>query len=102
MQQQLKKIVYVFYIAVATVLSVAILGVNGKDWLVKTRQTNSLKNKRDELSNSLKVKKEDIAKVKENIERFNTDRDFVEELARKSRRVSRSDIVFVFGEDSRR
>lgn len=67
--------------------------------VVKWNQCKALSEKRLELLESLKAKKAAISEIKENIERFNSDRDFVEDLARKSRRVTRSDIVFVFDEN---
>lgn len=101
MQQQGRNLIQILVNFSVGSLIALILVVAGKEWHVKWGQWDSLKNKRAELTNSLKVKKDEIAKVKENIERFNTDRDFVEDLARKSRRVSRSDIVFVFDEERR-
>jgi cell division protein FtsB len=99
MQQQGRNIIQLSVNFIVGCIAVLILVTGGKEWHVKWGQWGSLKNKRVELTNSLKSKKDDIAKIKENIERFNSDRDFVEELARRSRRVSRSDIVFVFDEN---
>jgi cell division protein FtsB len=98
MQQQGRNVIQHLVNFTVGSLMAFILVAGCKGWLVKWNQWDSLKNKRTELANSLKTKKDDIAKIKENIERFNTDRDFVEDLARKSRKVFRSDIVFVFDE----
>lgn len=102
MQQQRRKYIQYFVNALACGFVVLILVSSSGSWVSKWNQWNSLKHKREDLTNALKAKKDDIAKVRENIERFNMDRDFVEELARRSRRVSRSDIVFVFDEVNKR
>jgi cell division protein FtsB len=102
MQQQRNKYIQYCINALAFGFVVLIVVSGSGGWVAKYNQWNSLKNKREDLTNALKAKRDDIAKIRENIERFNIDRDFVEELARRSHRVSRSDIVFVFDEANKR
>jgi cell division protein FtsB len=62
----------------------------------KYHQWRSLSVKIDGLNQKLKDIKVATVEVRDNITRFNTDRDFVEEQARRARMVTDNDLVFVF------
>ena len=54
------------------------------------------KEKRAELQNQNNQLKEKLAELRSNQERFRTDPEFVERLARKNRRLRPGEVVFVF------
>ena len=60
------------------------------------RRSESLKRQNAELQERIERKKAEIAKFKENQERFRRDRDFVELIARQDRRVFPGELVFTF------
>ena len=64
--------------------------------LPKYRQANGLERTRDSLQSRIDQKKAGIAAYKEKQARFNTDREFVESLARENRRAFPGEIVFTF------
>lgn len=49
-----------------------------------------------ELTRRIEEKKHEIAKLKENQQRFRTDAEFVETIARQNRRVFPGELVFIF------
>jgi len=59
----------------------------------------SLKIQDAELARRIDEKKREIAKLIENQQRFRTDRDFVETIARENRRVFPGELVFIFEGD---
>lgn len=60
------------------------------------RRSESLKRQNAELQERIERKKAEIARLKENQERFRRDRDFVELIARQDRRVFPGELVFTF------
>lgn len=62
----------------------------------KYHQALGLEKERARLMRQIEDKKMEIASVRERQRRFNTDREFVETLARQNRRVYPGEIVFVF------
>jgi len=56
----------------------------------------SLQRQDDDLTRRIEAKRVEIAKLVECQNRFKTDRDFVEKIARQNRRVFPGEIVFVF------
>ena len=52
-----------------------------------------------ELLRQIEAKKREIAVLRENQQRFRTDSDFVETIARQNRRVFPGELVFVFERD---
>ncbi len=67
----------------------------------KLTQWRGLERKRDELIEQIEQKKKQINTMKENQQRFKTDRDFVERIAREDRRVQPGELVFVFDKNFR-
>ena len=59
-------------------------------------QAQHLNEKRDHLLQMIEEKQREIADIKSRQRRFNTDRGFVESLARLNRRVRPNEILFVF------
>ena len=62
----------------------------------KSRQAAGLEQAKAELDRRINLKNEEIAAVREKQNRFRTDREFVEGLARENRRVFPGELVFVF------
>ena len=62
----------------------------------KYRQATGLEQQKAELQRRIDLKNEEIAAVREKQNRFRTDREFVEGLARENRRVFPGELVFVF------
>jgi cell division protein FtsB len=60
------------------------------------RRGQSLKRQDAELAQRIEEKRGEIAKLVENQTRFKTDPDFVEHIARQSRRVFPGELVFIF------
>jgi len=60
------------------------------------RRAQSLEIKRGETNARIDEKMREIAVLREKQRRFNSDRDFVESLARENRRVYPGELVFVF------
>ena len=77
----------VFAAIVATGLMIAI---------PRSRQATSLEQAKTDLERRIDLKNEEIAAVREKQNRFRTDREFVEGLARENRRVFPGELVFVF------
>ena len=63
---------------------------------LKYRQAAGLEQAKAELDRRINLKNEEIAAVREKQNRFRTDREFVEGLARENRRVFPGELVFVF------
>jgi len=61
-------------------------------------RSRSLQKQDAELARRIEEKKAEIAKLVECQKRFQTDRDFVESIARQNRRVFPGELVFVFDE----
>ena len=59
----------------------------------------SLKRINADLDRKIAHKRQEIAKLKDNQQRFRTDADFVEHIARQNRRVFPGELVFVFESD---
>lgn len=62
----------------------------------KFEKAQSLSAKRDGLLHLIEDKQREISELKSRQHRFNTDRGFVESLARKNRCVRPNEILFVF------
>ena len=60
------------------------------------QQAQRLNEKRDGILHRIEDKKREIADLKSRQQRFNSDRAFVESLARKNRCVRPNEILFVF------
>lgn len=60
------------------------------------RRSQSLKQKNQELQESIERKKREIATLIDNQRRFRTDADFVETIARQNHRVFPGELVFIF------
>ena len=64
--------------------------------LPKYRQAAGLEQEKAELDRRIDLKNQEIAAVREKQNRFRTDREFVEGLARENRRVFPGELVFQF------
>lgn len=64
--------------------------------LPKYRQAAGLEQTKADLERRINLKNEEIAAVREKQNRFRTDREFVEGLARENRRAFPGELVFVF------
>lgn len=62
----------------------------------------SLQRQEAELERRIEEKRAEIAKLVECQNRFKTDRDFVEAIARQNRRVFPGELVFVFDEGEKK
>ena len=62
----------------------------------KYRQANDLNAEKDRILRKIEDKTREIAEIRARQRRFNTDREFVETLARQNRRVFPGELVFVF------
>ena len=60
------------------------------------RRGQSLRLQDAELAERMELKRAEIAKLIENQNRFKTDPDFVETIARQNRRVFPGELVFIF------
>ena len=80
-----------------TIALVVVIGVGGavSVWPTYLRG-RSLKLQDAELTRRIEEKKREIEKLKENQRRFKTDRDYVEQIARKNGRVFPGELVFKF------
>lgn len=55
-----------------------------------------MQRKRDELSQKIEETKEAISQLKIKQQRFKSDSDFVEHIARQNRRVQSEELIFIF------
>ena len=80
-----------------TVALIVVIGVGGavSVWPTYLRG-KELKRQDAELTQRIEEKKREIAKLIENQNRFRSDRDFVEQIARRNVRVFPGELVFVF------
>ena len=62
----------------------------------KYRQAAGLEQTKADLQRRIELKNQEIAAVREKQNRFRTDREFVEGLARENRRVFPGELVFLF------
>ena len=74
----------------------AIVGTGLMITLPKYRQAAGLEQEKAELDRRIDLKNQEIAAVREKQNRFRTDREFVEGLARENRRVFPGELVFQF------
>lgn len=80
-----------------TIVLVTIILVGGICFAYPSyRRGQSLKRQDIELKAEIEAKKREIAKLMEYQRRFKTDRDFVETIARRNRRVFPGELVFIF------
>ena len=63
------------------------------------RRSESLKKQNAELQATIDGKNREIARLKGNQDRFRTDADFVEMIARQNRRVFPGELVFTFDKE---
>ena len=59
----------------------------------------ALKRRDSELTAQIEQKRREIEELKSFQRRYRTDKDFVEKIARKNRRVFPGELVFIFNED---
>ena len=64
--------------------------------LPKYRTARDLNSEHARILKQIDEKKAEIAAIREKQRRFNTDREFVESLARQNRRVYPGELVFIF------
>ena len=62
----------------------------------KYRQVKDLNEQHDRILREIAKKRAEIEEIRDRQRRFNTDREFVAELARRDRRVFPGEMVFVF------
>ncbi len=62
----------------------------------KYRHAQDLRAERDRILQRIEEKQREIAELRNQQRRFNTDREFVETLARRNRRVFPGELVFIF------
>lgn len=94
MQELIRKTVIVLF-AIATVVSFA-TAIPRIIPCTAEREANILK--RENLQAEVEQLKQEIAGTKRKIDRFNSSRYFVEQLARANARVAENEIVFIFEE----
>ena len=93
MQDGLKeKIARAFAVAILLAVFVAGLVFVRPDYL----RSQSLKERNAELARQIDEKRREIADLLDRQRRFKTDRDFVETIARRNKRVYPGELVFVF------
>ena len=63
------------------------------------RRSESLKRQNAELQEAIDAKKREIETLRENQNRFRTDADFVEMIARQNHRVFPGELVFTFDKE---
>lgn len=86
------RFLHIATIAILLLIVVGGLGVAYPSW----RRNELLRHKEAELKLQIEEKKREIEQYAENQRRFKTDRDFVETIARRNRRVFPGELVFVF------
>jgi len=64
--------------------------------LPKWHKSHDLTAEKARIENKIKARQAEIAAMRDNQSRFNTDREFVEMLARKNHRLFPGEVVFVF------
>lgn len=79
---------------VAGFVAIAVTGV--VIILPKYRQARDLTTEKNRILKRIEEKRAEIQEIKSKQGRFNTDREFVEALARQNRRVFPGELVFVF------
>ena len=93
MQDGLKeKIARAFAVAILLAVFVAGLVFVRPDYL----RSQSLKERNAELARQIDEKRREMADLLDRQRRFKTDRDFVETIARRNKRVYPGELVFVF------
>lgn len=78
------------------VIFVVIVGTGMMITLPKYHQAAGLEQAKADLQRRIDLKTAEIAAVREKQNRFRTDREFVEGIARENRRVFPGEVVFVF------
>lgn len=86
-----KAIKYLTYLALVLIVVVGI-AMMYPDY----RRSESLKRQNAELQEQIDRRKKEIARLKEDQRRFQTDADFVEKIARQNHRVFPGELVFIF------
>lgn len=87
-----EKFLHWFTIAVIAIVVFGGLAIAYRPW----KRGQALKQQEAELRAQIEAKKAEIARLKENQQRFRTDADFVERIARQNRRVFPGELVFIF------
>lgn len=64
--------------------------------LPKWHKSKDLAAEKERIEEKIKARQAEIAAMRDNQSRFNTDREFVEMLARKNHRLFPGEVVFVF------
>ena len=80
---------------VALIVIVVIAGGAASAWPAYLRSC-ALKRRDTRLSAEIEEKKREIARLKEYQQRFKTDSEFVEAIARQNKRVFPGELVFIF------
>ncbi len=62
----------------------------------KYLKVRGLAEERDRIKQRISEKGREIAEIKKKQQRFNTDREFIETLARRDRRIFPGELVFIF------
>ncbi len=75
---------------------VCVFAVGARLSYPKYRHVCGLAEERDRINQRIGEKSREIAEIKRKQQRFNTDREFVEMLARRDRRIFPGELVFIF------
>lgn len=82
------------YISAVCFIAIVFAGVWAS--IPKWRKVRDLNAERDRIMQKITTRQAEIDAMRENQRRFNTDREFVEMLARKNHRLFPGEVVFVF------
>ncbi len=90
------KIVYKVLLVFFVLGFVCVFAVGAIVSYPKYRHVCGLAAERDRINQRIAEKAREIAEIKAKQRRFNTDREFVETLARRDRRIFPGELVFIF------
>ena len=94
------KIISILGLSFKVLFSVCLVAVLAAIIPPKWEQWQGMQKRRDLLNAEIKQIKSEIFRMQENQQRFKTDRDFVEQVAREKRRVQPGELVFIFDDDT--
>jgi cell division protein FtsB len=94
-----QKLIFIIFVAIGLLFAGAVVVGTMQTIPPKWDNLRGLQHKRDELCAKIEAKKRAINTLKENQQRFKSDRDFVEMIARENKRVQPGELVFVFDQD---
>lgn len=95
----MQKLITIIFVTAGALFAVAIVVGTMQTIPPKWDNLRGLQHKRDELCAKIDIKKKAINTLKENQQRFKSDRDFVEMVARENKRVQPGELVFIFDQD---